>query len=353
VTTRVVAMGDPQAPFNTVLGVLRTHGLLGADDRLRSDVHLVSMGDHFDWGHRAARSEATRDGLATLLWLSSHPPEQVTLILGNHDAARVGELAHFSDETFQEAQLQAETAYRLGDVDPLAEAALLARYPTVPDAECLARDFACFSVPQRDLVTALLREGRFRLALSHGDLLLLHAGVTVADLTNVGIDSTLPAAKLAQALNAFLDRRVAAWSGGPLDLLPLHRTGSASTGEGVGALYHRPIDPSMLGRPLGPPPNRRYDPRQLPPGLTQVIGHIRDAKCRELMPGWCTPGEPRDGIRSLRVTGEVVEYREGVQNLPQLIFLDAGMNHLAPEEYPLFDVSARQVMLGAAREGAV
>ena len=71
--THFVAMGDPQAPFATVMSVLRTHGLLAAGDRLRDDVHLVSMGDHFDWGQRAARSQATRDSITTLLWLSSQP----------------------------------------------------------------------------------------------------------------------------------------------------------------------------------------------------------------------------------------------------------------------------------------
>ena len=70
------------------------------------------------------------------------------------------------------------------------------------------------------------------------------------------------------------------------------------------------------------------------------------------MPRWCTPGEPRDGIRSLRVAGEVVEYRDGLQSGAQLIFLDAGMSHLPPEQYPLFDVSTRQVMLGATFKAA-
>ena len=45
---RHVAMGDPQAPFATVLAVLDRHGLLKNDGQLRDDVQLVSMGDHFD-----------------------------------------------------------------------------------------------------------------------------------------------------------------------------------------------------------------------------------------------------------------------------------------------------------------
>ncbi len=340
--TRFVAMGDPQAPFSTVLSVLRTHGLLGADDRLVSDVHLVSMGDHFDWGQRAARSEATRDGVTTLLWLSSHPPEQVTLLLGNHDLARVGELAGFDDETFMLAQLEAEAAYRLGDVDDAAERAFLVSFPSVPDAECLARDYGCFSVAQRDLVTALIRTRRFRLAASFFGVLLVHAGVTVPDLALIGLDPGASAVDLAAGLNAFLDARIDAWSTGPLNLDPFHRLGSATSGEGKGAVYHRPFDPTLSAGHKGPPPRRRFDPRELPVALTQVIGHIRDGKCRELMPKWCDPVEAGDGIRSLRVLGEVVEYRAGLQSMPQLIFIDAGMNHLAPEAYPLFDLSTHR-----------
>jgi hypothetical protein len=342
VATRFVAMGDPQASSAKVMAVLRAHALLTADDRLRPEVHLVSMGDHFDWGERAARSEATFDALKTLLWLSSHPPEQVTLLLGNHDLARVGELAVFDDDSFAHAQGLAEIAYAGGQVDAHAERALLAQYPAVPDAECLARDYGCFAVAQRDLVTSLLRTRRFRLAASFNDLLLVHAGVTVPDLQLIGIDPTLSAADLANALNRFLDDRVIRWTTGALNLDPFHRPGSAAEGEGTGAMYHRPIDPVTVGGRKGPPPRRRFDPRELPSSVTQVIGHIRDVKCRQLMPNWCEPGPGGDGIRSLRVDGELVEYRAGVVAKPALIFIDAGMHHVAPEAYPLFDLMNRR-----------
>ena len=69
---RTIAIGDPQAPFVTFLGVLQHHRLLGADGRLRADVHLVSMGDHFDFGKPDVREQATADGEAILRWLADH-----------------------------------------------------------------------------------------------------------------------------------------------------------------------------------------------------------------------------------------------------------------------------------------
>ena len=46
--TRTFVMGDPQAPFAKVLEVLDHHHALD-DDKLASDVVLVSIGDHFDY----------------------------------------------------------------------------------------------------------------------------------------------------------------------------------------------------------------------------------------------------------------------------------------------------------------
>ncbi len=338
-------MGDPQAPFSTVLAVLRTHGLLTKDDRLRDDVHLVSMGDHFDWGRRDDRAVNAQSAIETLLWLAGHPAQQVTILLGNHDLARVGELAEFDQLTFTQAQAESDAVYAGGALDEAAQIALLTKYPALPDAEMLARDYGCFVVTQREVVSELLRTRRFRLAASAGDALLIHAGVTVADLHAIGLDAHLPADALAPALNAFLDARVEAWPGsGPLNLEPFHAQGSAGRGEGVGAMYHRPIDPAILRAPPGPPPRRRFDPRDLPLGLTQIVGHIRDNKCRELMPHWCEPGEARDGLRSLKVQGHLVEYRHGIQTGAQLIFTDAGMNHSPPADYPLLDVAARRAL---------
>ncbi len=338
-------MGDPQAPATVVRGVLGAHELLDGSGRLRDDVHLVSLGDHFDWGRKAERAQATADGLETLSWLSSHDPEQVTLLLGNHDLARVGELSEFDQATFELAQRAADAVYRLpkGDERADAERALLERYPTLPDAECLARDYSCFSTAQRDLVTRLLRTGRFRLAASLSGALLVHAGVTVADGAPLRLDDAAGPDLWAERLNRFLDERVGAWVTGPLNLEPFHRPGSAARGEGVGALYHRPADPKVAKQAASPPPRRRFDPREVPLSLTQVVGHIRDAKCRELMPAWADPDDARDGIRSLVTDGRSVRYASGVVAGAQLIFADAGMNHVPFDSYPLFDVDARRV----------
>ncbi|MBL8957311.1 MAG: metallophosphoesterase, partial [Myxococcaceae bacterium] len=94
-----VAIGDAQAPLATFLGVLDRDGLIGDDGRLKPDVHLVSIGDHFDYGPPEWRSRATAEATALLAWLAAHPADQVTLILGNHDQARVAELGAFDDVT--------------------------------------------------------------------------------------------------------------------------------------------------------------------------------------------------------------------------------------------------------------
>ena len=135
--SRRVAIGDPQASLRRFLTILEGHGLLGDDGRLEDEVHLVSLGDHFDWGDREGREEAASSGLRILAWLAAHPPDQVTLILGNHDLARMGELAGFDDEGFRLAQAEADGIYRHGVVDSEQERQFLARHPEVPSAECV------------------------------------------------------------------------------------------------------------------------------------------------------------------------------------------------------------------------
>lgn len=335
---RHVAIGDPQAPFERFLRILDGHGLLGDDGHLRPDVHLVSMGDHFDYGKPELRERAAAEGEAILSWLASHPPEQVTILLGNHDLARVCELFPFTDESFLEAHREARALY----VANAPANAFLAKYPFVPDAECLARDYSCFAAAQRVLVTELLRTRRLRLAAHHRGLLLVHAGVTTQDLELVGIAAT-DAAAVSEGLNAFLDERLARWSDGPLDLTPLHRPGAAATGEGRGALYHRPCDPSTQPPArMDGPPRRRFDPRDLPAAFPQAIGHIRDGKCRELMPSWSPEGKSLDGpLRTLKIDGANVTYAVGCLPGARLFFTDGGMFHSAPEHYELFDLDAR------------
>lgn len=317
-------MGDPQAPFDTVLAVLRHHQLLTDADRLRDDVQLVSMGDHFDWGPPEQRARATTDALELLAWLDAHPAEQVVLIAGNHDLARVCELAPFTtDDAFERAHAAAVQVYRHG----ADEVAFLRAYPHVPDAECLARDFSCFSVAQRDVVKQLLASHRLRLAHAHRGLLLVHAGVTVDDFARIGATPGT-AEEAALALNS-------------ADLTKLHQPGAAATGIARGVLFQRPAfptdDPQFTG-----PLRRRFDPRRLPAAFPQAIGHIRDKKCHELLGPWVRNAAPEDGpIRSLRVDGEAVHYARGVTSDARLYFLDGGIVHTTPERYELFDLDAR------------
>ncbi|MFO0597238.1 MAG: metallophosphoesterase [Myxococcaceae bacterium] len=341
-----VAMGDPQAPTTTVLSILEAHQLLGADGLLKPDVSLVSMGDHFDWGKAHERAEATADGTRFLSWLAAHPPEQVVILAGNHDLARVGELSPFAtDADFEEAWVLAAAAWRGGTVDEPTQQRFLARYPHVPDAEAIARDFSCFAVEQRRLVTELLRTRRLRLAHAHRGLLLVHAGVTQAELAGLQPGAAPATAEAAaQQLNAFLDQRVDRWEDGPLDLTPLHRPGSARGGIARGVLFHRPARPPETPDPqFEGPPRRRYDPRHLPAAFPQAIGHIRDKKSRELLKDWADAAPAADGpLRSLEISDDGgVRYRAGTHPGARLYFLDAGMSHVSPQRYELFDLDAR------------
>jgi len=344
------AIGDPQAPLDTFLAVLEQHELLGDDGRLKGEVGLVSMGDHFDWGKVEQRAQATIEGSAILAWLAAHPPDQVQIVFGNHDLVRVGELAGFTDEEFIRARTEADAAYRGGDVDLPRQAALLAKYPTLPKAEVVARDFSCFEVAQRVLVTRLLKERRARLAVAAAaDLLLVHAGLTTADLQALEIPRA-DAFATAEALNRFLDERVERWTGeGPLDLAPLHEQGSAKDGEAKGILFHRGANPAL--KPITRA-ERRYDPRTLPRWISQAIGHISDKKCRELLGDWAEPGPPVFGrIRGLKLEGEQVRYRLGCEDGDALIYVDGGMSHVEPAQYELLDLRRRQPMSKRAISG--
>ena len=335
-------MGDPQAPFAKVLAVLDRHGLIADDGRLREDVQLVSMGDHFDWGQPSERKKATDDGSALVAWLSGHAAQQVIMLAGNHDLARVCELFAFGDdEGFEAAWVMARAAYRDGKPDPEDSKRFLERYPHVPDAECVARDFSCYCVAQQGQITELLRTRRLRLAHAHRGLLLVHAGVTSDDFALLG-DVPADAEAAAARLNTFLEERVDRWSTGPLDLTPLHQPGSAVGGEARGVLFHRPAIPNDSAQFKGPP-RRRFDPRGLPAAFPQAIGHIRDQKCRDLMPGWHDGAAPVDGpLRALSVEGETVRYAVGTPPGARLYFLDAGMNHVDAASYELFDLERRQ-----------
>jgi hypothetical protein len=359
---RRLAIGDPQAPLSRFFEILERHGILADDGRLHEDVHLVSIGDHFDWGGRAQRDRAAADGVALLAWLSAHAPDQVTLVLGNHDLARVGEFAGLDDRTFTVAQAEADALYWGADGQPRAcperqaEAAFTARHPGFATAEVAARDFATFTAAQQHFVASLLRARRFCAGVAAAEsLLLCHAGVTADELHALGISAAEQAAApvVADALNAALDRAVAAWhEGAPLAIPGLHQPGHATSGEARGIFFNRPghpdheqgVDAAAASLYSGPP-RRRFDPRWLPRGLTQAIGHIRDAKCRKLLGPWAADEEPRDGpLRHLRVRGNEVRYARGLPTdddraAATLLFLDGGMNFIPDlADYELLDL---------------
>src|SRR3989442_875942 len=72
---------------------------------------LVWMGDNWEWSVLYYRWRRGAEGVALLSWLAAQPPDQVVLLVGNHDLARVGELVAFDQERFQAAQLLADPIY--------------------------------------------------------------------------------------------------------------------------------------------------------------------------------------------------------------------------------------------------
>jgi hypothetical protein len=341
---RRLAIGDPQAPLAQFLAILAGHAALGEDGRLRDDVRLAVLGDFFDWGARDERERVGRSGLELLAWLAAHPPEQVTLILGNHDLSRVGELAGFDDDSFHAAQAEADAV-----AGGPSETSFLERYPQLPSAEAAYRDFSTFSAAQARLVVQLLRARRFCVALAESQrLLLIHAGVTHDDLALAGQppEERGDAHAVAAALNGALDRAMARWrEGTPLEIPGLHRPGSAAEGEGRGIFYQRPGQPGHPGNDAAlfeGPPRRRFDPRGLPAGLLQAVGHIGDRKCRALLGDWAPPiAEATLGrLRHLRVRGSHVDYDVGTREAWEredagMLFLDGTMAKADARAYEL------------------
>lgn len=352
---RTLVMGDPQAPFARVLEVLEANRALGADGRLAPDVTLVSIGDHFDYDLKHP-IEAGREGVAVLRWLASHDPAQVVLLLGNHDTARVMELVGLDDKRFAEARALARAMQGKQESDEDFER----RFPDIPTAGLAARDYASYSEEQRELVVELLLAGRFHLALvgrlpDGRDVLITHAGVTRRELALLGIDAVDPyriAAGLQDRLRRASDERRAEWARGertPLSLEPLHVTGKSGV-EGGGLLYHRParsdwpeVDAAWEFDPERP---RRFNPRSLPRGLHQVVGHTGHRKCKvELGEAWLSEAARRrsaGGIRTLRVRDGEVSYDLGVtpaaDGATDMILIDGEMSRVPPADYALLEL---------------
>lgn len=344
---RTFAIGDPQAPLEKFLAILDHRGLLDERGRLAGDVRLVSMGDHFDWGPKEARRAAAEDGLAIVAWLASHPADQAILLLGNHDLARVGELSGFDDARFERAQAEADRAYL--DGEPGRPEADFRKAFDLPSWEVASRDFGTYRAEQRRWVAALLGEGRFLPAYAAGSrLLLVHAGLTSRDVERLGEEPGADAPTIAWAFARALDEALArarAEAPSPDELrvvLPgLHEPGGAG-GEGRGVFFHRasleaPSDPNEAGR--------RFDPRQLPRGLLQAIGHVRDKKSRQLL-GEAIAGPVelarRGRIRHLETDGRALRYAPGAPpsaspSTAVMAFLDGEMLAAEPAEYEMLD----------------
>lgn len=338
-------MGDPQAPLAKVLEVLDRHGAL-AGGSVAPDVALVSIGDHFDYDQHDPET-AGKEGVALLRWLAGHDAAQVKILLGNHDASRVMELAAFDDARFAHARALACA----GDA-----AAFAAAYPDLPRPGTVARDFASYSTAQRDLVIELLLAGRFQLALvaelaDGRRALVTHAGVTTRELALLGVGAGDPFA-IAGALDRVLAQAVARvrvdWERGdiqPLSLEPLHLAGVAGE-EGGGLLYHRPSNPDRPhAAAVSPTRPRRFDPRTLPAGLVQVAGHSGHAKCVHELGDWVTNGaraRAHGGIRTLRIAGGTVRYDLGVapaqDGAADLILIDGELRRVAAADFALLEV---------------
>ncbi|MCU0659439.1 MAG: metallophosphoesterase [Polyangiaceae bacterium] len=338
--SRAYAVGDLQASAERIFDIFAHHGLLADDGALAPDVQLLAIGDYFDFGTRASGHVATarRDGYDVLTYLAAHAPEQVVLLAGNHDLARVMELAEATFDRFEGAALLAAELVALRDREPAAYRARLAEfsaaYPELPGPGLVHRDYSAFSEEQRALVQRLLVSGRMRLAatarLPSGErVLATHAGVTLREVAMLDLDE-VAAAPLAAALERRLAQAVAdaagPWQRGEphaLSLAPLHvpgatgRLGPEDLPEGGGMLYHRPADPDRPGvdRPWEAAPGRprRFHPCSLPTGVVQLAGHTGHPKCVEELARWSEPGmaEVPCGRRSLRVRGQDVRYQLG------------------------------------------
>ncbi len=120
--------------------------------------------------------------------------------------------------------------------------------------------------------------------------------------------------------------------------------------EGGGLLYHRPTDPASSqidarwavdsARP------RRFDPRTLPAGVTQVVGHTGHAKCTAELAAWATAAahaRKHGGIRTLRVEADAIVYDLGVTPAPPdaatMIFIDSELRRVPAADVALLPLA--------------
>lgn len=354
---RWFAMGDPQTSFEKVRAILRGHDLLGDDGRLRDDVGLVSIGDHFDFALHEGRTleQSARDGADTLRWLAEHPRDQVVIMIGNHDTSRVMELAFETDATFAAARTLAALAVA---EEPHGDKTreFIATYPRIAKAGLAHRDFSAFAVYQRELVQELLLAGRLRIAClgrhAGTPVLITHAGVTEREVKLLGLDplaeprADLLVEALEDRLRDAVTRVRAAWERkelAALDLEPLHFAAQRGH-EGGGLLYHRPSSkPNRTeDAPFAP---RRFHPSELPRGLVQICGHSGHHKSLKELAPWLGPAaneRARGGLRTLSVGEAGIVYDGGVVPArggdATMYFIDIEMNSPEVSDYPLFEL---------------
>ncbi|MEL6349984.1 MAG: hypothetical protein AAFV53_43180 [Myxococcota bacterium] len=312
---RLLALGDPQAPFTRFQDVLRRHDALDASGDLAEGVSFLSMGDHFDFAAPEGWDLANvgDQGVQILDWLDRQPSGRAMTLAGNHDVSRVMELAHLSDEDFAQARDLAAT----GPKEDFQN-----QFPAIPSPGIALRDYAAFSVQQRERVQSLLLSGRMVLAAAvetpggHAAL-ATHAAVTSRELMLLGIPGERDPVCIAEALNGLLAARLEAvrpkWENGEtaaLSLWPVHRAGTSGQ-EGGGLLYHRPQTLPMDA--WGQRGNRRYQPTALPKGLLQICGHTHHEKAAALMADIAPSVDAVGGrLRSLVVDADGVRYVTGL-----------------------------------------
>ena len=337
--SRYLAVGDPQTTKERFLRLLDWHALLDGD-MLKSDVHLVAVGDYFDF-HAKEGVNASEEGLEILRWLAAHSPQQVRILLGNHDVSRVMELYEISDTRF--AQARSFT----GSAEEFTK-----QFPNIPTVGIAKRDFSAFSTAQRQLVRELLVSKRAHLATvglsAYGKALITHAALTNRELALLGIKHCRDPETIALALNDFLEKRVedaqerfVQGLGWRLDLSELHIMGSAEKGEGGGLLYHRPAAEKEEWASKNA---RRFFPQDLPKGLLQICGHTQHHKMCSLFAEQSKGMVKTSGqIRSLscdqnnRIAYEIGQ-KKPREDCAVVWMIDGSMNKLPPHDVALLEL---------------
>jgi hypothetical protein len=262
----------------------------------------------------------------------------------------VMELAHETDESFAKARTFGRS---IGANDDAAKEEFARHFQHIPTPGIAARDYASFSVAQRELVQRVLLAGRFSIALVgrlfDRDVLFTHAGISRRELDHLALE-TVSERTIANALEARFAEAIAkvrpAWEKGEraeLDLSPLHAPGRSKT-EGGGLLYHRPAHriAAKSSWDFDASRPRRFDPLHLPRGVVQACGHSSHKRCVKDLGASCTDAAKaaaHASLRTLEVEGDHVTYDVGLlaprPNTATLYMLDPALAHSPCDEIEL------------------